>query len=110
MGLVVSRKPGNKKKTKSDAMPKTREQTNAEKQLLALWALLGAGGCGHGGKLKPEIKKAERDALERAGLVEVKKKNRAYWLAVTDKGWDWAEQHLRDPLPEKSQSGTFVLH
>jgi hypothetical protein len=56
---------------------KTPEQKNAEKQALALWALLGEGGEGYGGKLKPEIEKADRDALLRAGLIEVTKHTRA---------------------------------
>jgi hypothetical protein len=88
----------------------TPEQKNAEKQALALWALLGEGGGGYGGKLKPEIEKAERDALQRAGLIEVEKhKGGTLWLTITDKGWDWAEQHLADPLPEKTFAGAFVL-
>jgi hypothetical protein len=75
-----------------------------------MWALLGAGGEAYGGTLKPEIEKAERQALEREGLIEIEKKKRgAFWLTVTDKGWDWAELHLADPLPEKASSGAFVL-
>jgi hypothetical protein len=110
MGLVVSKKPGSKKKAKSDAVPKTREQANAEKQLLALWTLLGAGGAGFGGRLKPEIEKDERNALLQAGLIEFeKRKHGAYWLSVTEKGWDWAEQHLSEPLPDKNFGGAFVL-
>ncbi|ABD86746.1 hypothetical protein [Rhodopseudomonas palustris] len=90
--------------------PKTREQKDAEKQALAMWALLGAGGAGYGRKLKPEIEKAEREALIKAGLIESRpRENRALWLTVTDRGWDWAERHLGDPLPEKNYSGAFVL-
>jgi DNA-binding PadR family transcriptional regulator len=89
---------------------KTAEQKRAEKQALALWALLGEGGEGYGGQLKPEIKKPERDALQREGLIETTKhKGGALWLTITDKGWDWAEQHLADPLPEKTFGGAFVL-
>ena len=86
----------------TNSAPKTQSQKSAEKQALAMWALLGEGGAAYGGTLKPEIEKAEREALKREGLVEVEKKGRAYWLAVTDKGWDWAEHHLNDPLPEKT--------
>ncbi|WP_027578354.1 hypothetical protein [Bradyrhizobium sp. Ai1a-2] len=90
--------------------PRTREQKNAEKQALAMWALLGEGGEAYGGKLKPEIKKAEREALLKLGLIhKTKQKNGAIWLSTTDKGWDWAEQHLNEPLPEKNFGGTFVL-
>jgi DNA-binding MarR family transcriptional regulator len=89
---------------------KSREQRAAEKQALAMWALLGAGGEAYGGKLKPEIEKAEREALKRAGLIESEERERrAIWLSVTDKGWDWAEQHLAASLPDKTQSGAFVL-
>lgn len=80
------------------------------KLALAMWALLGEGGEAFGGKLTPEIKKKERDALCKAGLVQVeKKKNGAYWLAVSDKGWEWAEQHLADPLSARSQGSAIVL-
>jgi hypothetical protein len=90
--------------------PKTREQRGAEKQALAMWALLGAGGAAYGGKLKPQIEKSEREALQRAGLIEAEKRERgALWLIVTDRGWAWAEQHLGDSLPDKSFGGAFVL-
>lgn len=75
-----------------------------------MWALLGEGGEAFGGKLTPEIDKKQRNALREAGLIEVeKKKNGAYWLTITDKGWEWAEQHMTDPLPLRSQSGAIVL-
>jgi len=95
------------KKSKSPA--KTREQRQAEKQALALWALLGNGGAGFGGAMKPEIKKAEREALLRAGLITEEPRARAKWLEVTDRGWRWAEEHLSDSLPDKSYGGAFVL-
>ncbi len=101
------------KKSKDSAAlkspPKTREQRNAEKQALATWALLGAGGAAFGGQLKPEIEKAEREALRSRGLVTVEKRQRSYWLEVTDRGWDWAERHLADALPDKTFGGAFVL-
>ncbi len=82
----------------------------ARSQALAMWALLGEGGEAFGGKLTPEIDKKQREALQEAGLIEVeKKKNGAYWLAISDKGWEWAEQHMTDPLPLRSQSGAIVL-
>jgi hypothetical protein len=89
--------------------PKTRGQKDAESQALAMWALLGAGGAAFGGQLKPEIEKAEREALLKSGLVTVEKRQRSYWLDVTDRGWHWAEQHLADPLPDKTFGGAFVL-
>jgi hypothetical protein len=97
------------KDAKPKAPPKTKEQRTAEKQALALWALLGNGGSGVGSSLKPEIEKAERDALVNAGLVTVKEKSRPIWLDVTDRGWHWAEEHLADSLPDKTFGGAFVL-
>ena len=45
-----------------------------------------------------------------AGLITVEKGKRgAFWLEVTDRGWRWAEEHLSDPLPDKSFGGAFVL-
>jgi len=96
--------------SKAKAPPKTRGQKDTEKQALAMWALLGAGGAAYGGRLKPEIAKAERAVLAQAGLIEAEKRARgAWWLTVTDRGWDWAEQHLADPLPDKTFGGAFVL-
>ena len=94
----------------TNSAPRTQSQRNAAKQALAIWALLGEGGAAYGGTLKPEIGKAEREALNRDGLVDVEKRARgAYWLEVTDKGWNWAEQNLAAPLPEKAFGGAFVL-
>ncbi|MGQ0686007.1 hypothetical protein [Bradyrhizobium sp.] len=81
---------------------KTREQIAAEKMTLAMWGLLSKGGEAFGGKLKPRINGPERAMLEREKLVQVSKVNRAYWFVVTEEGWDWAEQHLADPLPDNA--------
>jgi hypothetical protein len=91
------------------APAKTREQRQAEKQTLALWALLGNGGAGIGSALKPEVERAEREALSRSGLITVEKRGRSFWLEVSDRGWRWAEEHLADALPDKTFGGTFVL-
>jgi hypothetical protein len=74
-----------------------------------MWAVLGNGGEGFGGELKPVVKPAERKALLQAGLITVEKRARSFWLEVTDRGWRWAGEHLGDELPAKSQAGTFVL-
>src|SRR5262245_4152601 len=107
---------GDKKAKKSKASkeakspPKTREQKQAEKRALALWALLGNGGSGLGGLLKPVVEKAEREALAEAGLITFeKRKGGAFWLDVTDRGWRWAEEHLSHSLPDRTQGGAFVL-
>jgi hypothetical protein len=100
-----------KSKTSATKPPaKSREQRQAEKQALAMWALLGNGGEGLGGAMKPPIEKSEREALRQAGLIAVEKRARgAFWLEVTDRGWRWAEEHLGDPLPDKTFAGAFVL-
>jgi hypothetical protein len=103
---------GGKSKASGKAKPpaKTREQRQAEKQALAMWALLGNGGAGFGGAMKPEVERAEREALREAGLITVEKRARSFWLEVTDRGWRWAEEHLDHALPEKTFAGAFVLH
>jgi hypothetical protein len=91
------------------APAKSREQKQAEKQTLAMWALLGNGGAGIGSALKPEVKKAERETLKQSGLITVEQRGRSFWLEVTDRGWRWAEEHLADPLPDRTHGGAFVL-
>ena len=105
--MAKSGKSMAKRVTKAPA--KSREQRQAEKQTLAMWALLGEGGAGIGSALKPEVEKAEREALERSGLITVEKRVRPFRLEVTDRGWRWAEEHLADALPDKTYGGAFVL-
>jgi hypothetical protein len=96
-------------KRRAKPQSKSREQRQAEKQTLVLWALLANGGEGFGNEIKPEVDKPEREALLKAGLISVEKRKRAYWLSVTDRGWRWAEDHLSDSLPDRSYAGTFIL-
>lgn len=96
-----------KKRTKPQS--RSREQRQAEKQTLVLWALLANGGEGFGKELKPEVDKPEREALLKAGLISVEKRKRAHWISVTDRGWRWAEDHLCDRLPDRSYAGTYIL-
>ena len=98
-----------KRNQRSKPQSKSREQRQAEKQTLVLWALLANGGEGFGNELKPEVKRPEREALLEAGLISVEKRKRAHWLSVTDRGWRWAEDHLSDKLPDRSYAGTFIL-
>lgn len=72
-------------------------ETPTPAQALILWRLLGRQGTALNSEIKPE--KAPRDALQKAGLLAVEKEGRSSRLTVTDKGWHWAGQHLRDPLP-----------
>jgi hypothetical protein len=80
-------------------------------QTLILWALLAMGGAGFQKDVRPELKKPEREALVKAGLIGCEKRGRpaAYWLEVTDKGWAWAADHLDAALPKRSTAGAEVL-
>lgn len=72
-------------------------ETPTPAQALILWRLLGRQGTALNSEITP--KKAERDALQRSGLLAIEKEGRSSRLTVTDKGWNWAGAHLRDPLP-----------
>ena len=72
-------------------------ETPTPAQALILWRLLGRQGTALNSEITP--KKAERDALHKAGMLSVEREGRSSRLTVTDKGWNWAGQHLRDPLP-----------
>jgi DNA-binding MarR family transcriptional regulator len=82
-------------------------------QTLLLWSLLAEAGEAWQRDLKPAVDAKDRRALEQAGLVtsETRKngKSRAIWLAVTDAGWSFANDHLSEPLPEKTQGAAPVL-
>jgi len=82
------------------------------KQTLILWALLVKdNGAGFQSELKPEPNKADRESLEKAGLITCEKRGRyrRYWLEVTEKGWAWATEHLNHDLPTGSPAGSFIL-
>jgi hypothetical protein len=82
----------------------------SEMQTLILWALLvQTGGGGFQKDVRPEVKKPDREALVRAGLIAVQKRGRGFWLEATDKGWSWAAEHLDANLPKRSTAGSAVL-
>ena len=92
-------------------MGKSKRSTPA-KQTLILWALLVKdNGAGFQSELKPEPDKADRESLEKAGLITCEKRGRyrRYWLEVTEKGWAWAADHLNHDLPSGSPAGSFIL-
>jgi hypothetical protein len=82
-----------------------------EMQTLILWALLArTGGAGFQKDIKPEVKKPDREALVRAGLIASEKRGRpGLWLEITDKGWAWAADHLDADLPKRSTAGSAIL-
>jgi hypothetical protein len=81
-------------------------------QTLILWALLAKkGGGGFQKDIRPEVKKPDREALVRAGLITSEKRGRPglLWLETTDKGWAWAADHLDADLPKRSTAGSAIL-
>ena len=82
-----------------------------EMQTLILWALLAKGGEGFQKDIKPVAKKADREALEREGLITCEPRGRykSIWFEATDTGWRWAAENLAADLPKRSPAGTLVL-
>ncbi|MGU3360329.1 hypothetical protein ACLBWX_08350 [Methylobacterium sp. M6A4_1b] len=74
-------------------------ETPTPRQALILWCLLGRCGSALQSALVPKIDKGDREALVAGRFLEARKQGRSLRLTVTDKGWDWAGTHLRDPLP-----------
>jgi hypothetical protein len=81
-----------------------------EMRTLMLWALLAKPrGAGLQKEIRPEMKKADRDALVSEGLIVSVAKSRPIMLEVTDKGWAWAGDHLDAELPKRSVYGAAIL-
>jgi hypothetical protein len=81
----------------------------SKNQFLILLALLVQGGGAFQKDVKPEIKKPDRDALARAGLIVSEKRGRkGVWIEVADKGWAHAAENLGADLP-KSQAAAAIL-
>ena len=77
-------------------------------QSLILWALLSEGGGALAGKLKPELKKPDRDALTKAGLIGSERRGRANWVSVTDSGWSRIASLELPDLSERSAAGAVL--
>jgi hypothetical protein len=87
-------------------------RSTPEKQTLILWALLARdNAAGFQNELKPEPDKADREALEKAGLIKCERRGRyrRIWIEVTEKGWAWATDHLNDDLLAGSPAGSSIL-
>ncbi len=80
-------------------------------QTLILWALLAkTDGASFQKDIRPEVKKADREALAKAGLIMIEKRGRpGYWLEITERGWAWAADHLDADLPKRSAAGSAIL-
>lgn len=74
-------------------------QTPTPKQALILWCLLGKHGSALQSEVVPKVDAADRRALVSGQYLSEEKQGRSLRLTVTDGGWNWAGQHLRDPLP-----------
>ncbi len=88
------------------------KKSTSEKQTLILWALLARDdAASFQNELKPEPDKADREGLEKAGLIksEARGRYRRIWIEVTEKGWAWAADHLNDNLPTGSPAGSSIL-
>lgn len=73
--------------------------TPTPKQALILWCLLGRHGSALQSALVPRVDRADREALIAGRYLEAEKQGRSLRLTATDKGWDWAGEHMREPLP-----------
>jgi hypothetical protein len=84
--------------------------TLTKMQTLTLWALLAnAGGASAVKNIKPAVRKPDREALVKAGLIAVEKRGRDFWLKITDEGWTWATAHLDAGLPMDFPGGGAIL-
>ena len=69
-------------------------------QTLLIFALLARSGFAPQNDLGVAVGAAERDALERDGLVStIKREHNTLWLRLEDTGWDWAKDNLTKALP-----------
>jgi hypothetical protein len=88
------------------------KKSTPEKRTLILWALLVTeNAAAFQNELKPEPDKADREALEGAGLIKVERRGRfrRYWIEVTKQGWEWAGRNLGAALPANSPAGSKIL-
>jgi hypothetical protein len=87
-------------------------KSTPQKQALILWALLVRDdSAAYQKELKPKPEKADREALESAGLIKSEKRGRYrnVWIEVTERGWAWAAEHLDHSLPTASPAGSLIL-
>lgn len=90
-------------------MGKAKVSSQARRTLI-LWALLVKdNGAAFQNSLKPEPGKADRVALEREGLITVRKIGQRLFLEVTDKGWQWAGEHLTAELPATAPAAAKIF-
>lgn len=67
-------------------------------EMSRILALLGRGGGALQKDLRPQLDKAQRDALVAAGFLSVEKRTRgAIHVELTDKAWTWVGENLTAP-------------
>ena len=72
-------------------------------QALIMWCVLGRHGWALQKDIGLKVNPKDRQALVAAGYLTSPKINRSYVLKMEDKGWHWAEGHLRQQLPSNFQ-------
>jgi hypothetical protein len=86
-------------------------------QTLFLWRLLATDGGEFLKKIKPELSAKDRNALAAAGLIETDKRKepnpkkgaRAItYIALSDKGWQWAADHLDAKISTSSNAAPIL--
>ena len=113
-----------KPKTTAKKENARRSESQAGKELLLLWAILGEGGGEDVSRAALEAKgmlpgddKKARDGLERRGLITVEsrttlnkdeRKVKGTWMSVTEAGLTWAEENLA-AVPAKAQAAAPIL-
>ena len=78
-------------------------------QALILFGLLARHGACAQAELKPEVKKADREALVKGKLITVDKVGRGLKLMLEDPGWAWTATHLSAALPPAQRTLSAFL-
>jgi hypothetical protein len=78
-------------------------------QALLLFGLLARHGACAQAELKPEVKKADREALVREKLITAPKVGRGLRLTLEDAGWAWTATHLSAALPPAQRTLSELL-
>lgn len=78
-------------------------------QALILFGLLARHGACAQAELKPEVKKADREALVREKLITAGKVGRGLKLKLEDAGWAWTASHLSAVLPPAQRTLSDIL-
>jgi hypothetical protein len=73
-------------------------------QALLLFRLLARHGACAQAELKPEVKKADREALVKGKMISAPKVGRGFKLNLEDDGWAWTATHLTAALPPTQQT------